>query len=106
MAAFFLWLIVSFFLIGFGIYAFFAKKAVGFWANAEMFPVTDIRAYNHAVGILLCIFGIIFALLGLPLLGEQNSPYIIIITVLGAMIETIAVMVIYVTVIEKKYRKK
>lgn len=45
-----------------------------------------------------------FALLGLPLLPGQNTGYIII-SILGCMAEAIAAMVIYVAVIEKKYRK-
>lgn len=105
MIGFCIWLIVSFLFIGFGISAFLSKKATGFWANVEMFPVTNVKAYNRAVGILFCIYGIILAFLGLPLLGEQNSPYIII-SILGVMIETIVIMIIYVMVIEKKYRKR
>jgi len=107
MTVYLLWLIFSMFFIFLGIRAILSKKetAFGFWANAKMFPVNNVKAYNRAVGILWCIFGIIFALLGLPLLAGQNSPYIII-SIIGCMAEAIITMVIYVTVIEKKYRKK
>ena len=107
MMAYLLWLIISIFFIFLGIRAILSKKEVafGFWSNAEMFPVNNVKAYNRAVGILWCFFGIIFALLGLPLLAGQNSPYIII-SIIGCMIETIITMVIYVTVIEKRYRRK
>ena len=90
-----------------GIYAFLSKKEVafGFWANAKMFPVSNVKAYNKAVGKLWCAYGAIFILLGLPLLNGQNSA-LILLSVIGIMAETIAVMVTYVTVIEKKYRKK
>lgn len=106
MTAFICWLAVSAAFIVLGIYAFFSKKAAafGFWANAEVFAVEDVRGYNRAVGRLWCGFGIAFALLGIPLLPGQNAGYITI-TILGSLIEAIAVMVIYVTVIEKKYRK-
>lgn len=104
---FIIWLVFGCAIIGWGIYNYFSKKAkpFGFWANAEMFPVEDVRSYNRALGRLWCVFGIVFILLGLPMLSGQNSPWIIL-SILGVMAESIAAMAIYVTVIEKKYRKK
>ena len=106
MLAFIIWLAVGLAMVALGIYAILAKKEVafGFWANANVFPVKDVKRYNHAVGKLWCVFGIVFALLGIPLLPGQNTGYIII-SILGCMAEAIAAMVIYVTIIEKKYRK-
>lgn len=105
--AFLIWLALSACFVIMGIYNFFSKKksAFGFWANAKVFEVTDVKAYNRALGKLWCVFGVVFAFLGLPLLYGQNSPYILL-TMLGAMLEAIAAMVVYVIVIEKKYRKK
>ncbi len=71
---------------------------MGFWANAKMFEVTDIRKYNAAIGKL-------FIALGIPLLLEQNSAWILLST-FGVMAEVIFIMIIYVLVIEKKYKKK
>lgn len=107
MSAFMIWLSVSAAIFLLGIYALVSNKTVafGFWANAKMFPVKDVKEYNHAVGKLWCVFGVAFALLGIPLLPGMNAGYIVI-TMLGSLIEVIAVMIIYVTVIEKKYRKK
>lgn len=107
MLEFILYALVGAALILLGIRAFFSKKEVafGFWANTDMFPVSDIKAYNRAVGKLWCIYGIIFILLGTPLLGEQNSP-LILVSIIGVMFETIAAMAVYVIIIEKKYRKK
>lgn len=107
MMAFIIWLLVSIAFVILGIYACVSKKEVafGFWANANTFPVNDVKAYNRAVGKLWIVFGIVFAVLGLPLLKGQNNP-LIILSILGIMIEAIVVMVIYTTVIEKKYRKK
>ncbi|MCM1121478.1 MAG: hypothetical protein NC416_02735 [Eubacterium sp.] len=104
--AFVIWLAVSAAIFVLGIYAMLSKKEVafGFWANAKVFPVKDVKGYNHAVGKLWCVFGVAFALLGIPLLTGQNSAWIII-SILGCMAEAIAAMVVYVTVIEKKYRK-
>ena len=106
MAAFIMWTLLGAAFVLYGIYASCSKKEqpFGFWANAKIFPVRDVKAYNRAVGKLWIVFGIVLALLGLPLLGGQNSPYAVI-SILGIMMETIAAMVVYVTVIERKYRK-
>lgn len=105
--AFIIWLLVSIAFIILGIYSCCSKKEVafGFWVNADTFLVNDVKAYNHAVGKLWIVFGIVFGVLGIPLLRGQNSP-LIILSILGVMVEAITAMVIYVTVIEKKYRQK
>lgn len=100
-----IWCITGLFFVVFGVFSFFSKKPMGFWANAEMFEVTDIKKYNGAMGKLFCVMGIIFILLGFPLLSEQNSVWILLSTV-GVMTEVITAMAIYTTVIEKKYKKK
>lgn len=105
MLAFIIWAAVGVIILGIGIFSFFSKKPVGFWANAEMFDVEDYQKYNYAVGKLFCVYGIAFIVLGLPLLGGQNSS-LVIISVLGVMVETILLMVIYTLGIERKYRKK
>lgn len=102
---FIIWALFGCFMIGLGISAFCSKKAVGFWANIKTFPVNNIKAYNHATGKLFIAYGVIFIVLGLPLLNGQNTPYILL-SVLGVMIETIAMMIIYSLFIAKKYREK
>ena len=102
---FLLWLIISLIIIGIGIAAFFAKKAVGFWANAEPLPMKDVKAYNRAVGKLFIGYGVITALLGLPILAGQNSAGILL-SVLGIMLESIGAMIVYTLVIQAKYEKK
>ena len=106
MMAFEIWSVIGLFFIIVGIYAFFSKKAqpMGFWANAKMFEVTDVRKYNAAMGKLFIGFGIVFILLGLPLLSGQNSA-LILLSAFGVMGETIITMAIYTLVIEKKYKK-
>jgi len=54
---------------------------------------------------LWCVYGVLFVLIGLPLLDGQNSG-LIMIPVLGAMFISIAAMVVYVVGIESKYRKR
>ncbi len=99
---FIVWALAGCFIVGIGISAFFSKKAVGFWANVKPFAVNDIRGYNHAVGKLFVLYGVIFIVLGVPMLSDQNSPYILL-SILGVMIETIAIMAIYAIYITKKY---
>ena len=67
--AFLVWAAVAAVFAALGVYCLFAKKAVGFWANAEVFEVTDTRRYNAAVAKLFFAFGVGTLLLGLPLLG-------------------------------------
>ncbi len=101
---FIIWTVVGCMIIGLGISAFFRKKAVGFWANIEVEHMNDIKNYNYAMGKLFIAYGIIFVLLGLPMLSDQNSPFIIL-SVLGIMAETIAAMIIYTLIIAKRYKR-
>ncbi len=104
--AFICWLIMAMFFVGWGIFVSFSKKEkpFGFWANAEVAKMKDVKGYNRALGRLFCGFGIYLAIIGLPLLGGQNTPGIII-SILGIMLGAIATMIIYVVGIEGKYRK-
>ena len=107
--AFIIWAIVGVAFILMGIYDMNSKKEkpFGFWANAEVGLIEDVKGYNRALGILWCVYGVLFTSIGLPLLGldEQNAG-LIIIPVLGAMLISIAAMVAYVIGIEPRYRKK
>lgn len=105
MIGFVIWSILGGLFVCLGIYSFFYKKIMGFWANAEMFEVTDIKRYNAAMGKLFSVFGIILFLLGLPLLSGQNSAWILL-SVVGVMVESITAMAVYTTVIEKKYKRR
>lgn len=102
---FIIWTIMGVMFLVFGVYALVAKRAIGFWANTETMEVTDVKAYNRAMAKLWFVFGIVFILLGLPLLSGQNSP-LIFVSVIGVMLESIVTMAVYTTVIEKRYRKK
>lgn len=101
---FIIWALVGCFFIGIGISAFFAKKATGFWANVKQYEVNDVKKYNVAMGKLWIIYGVIMIALGLPMLSGQNSP-LILLSIIGVMIETIGMMVIYMLVITPKYKK-
>ena len=74
-AAFIIWASMGVLFIVMGIYDFHSKKEkpFGFWANAEVAPIEDVKGYNRALGILWCVYGVLFTFIGLPLLGGQNS---------------------------------
>ena len=105
--AFIIWAIMGALFVVMGIYCIKSKKAkaFGFWANAEVIPVEDVKGYNRALGKLWCVYGILFTIIGLPLLSGENSGMMII-TMLGTMFITIGAMVAYVVGIESKYRKR
>ena len=65
----------------------------------------DKKGYNRAVGKLWIVYGIVFMLLGIPLLWEHNSMWIII-SVLGVLAESIAAMAVYLLAIQSKYEKE
>lgn len=107
--AFIIWAIMGVLFIVMGIYDMNSKKVkpFGFWANAEVGPIEDVKGYNRALGILWCVYGVLFTLIGLPLLilDEQNAG-LIIIPVVGGMIISIGAMAVYSIGIESKYRRK
>lgn len=105
MIGFVIWAAFGVLFIALGIYSFFSKKVMRFWANAEVFEVTDMKKYNKAMAKLFCVFGIVLIFLGVPLLSGQNRAWILL-SVVGIMIESITAMVIYTMVIEKKYKRK
>lgn len=102
MLGFVIWALVGVLIIALGIKDLFAKKPAGFWANAETIKVSDIKGYNRATGLLFISYGVIFILLGIPLLGGQNNAFILL-SAVGVMFETIVIMAVYTLVIVKKY---
>lgn len=103
MVGFLIWALIGAALIVLGIIDLFAKKPVGFWANVETMKVKDVKGYNRATGILFMVYGAVFILLGLPILGAKNTP-LILLSAVGVMLETIVIMVIYTVCIAKKYK--
>ena len=102
---FIIWCLCGGFFIVLGIYALFSKKAMGFWTGEEVTGVSDIKKYNRAMAKLFCIYGIVLVLLGIPLLGGQNSAGLVI-PILGTMFISIIMMAVYLVVIERRYKKK
>ena len=104
--AFVIWCVMGLVFIGMGIYDYHVKSArpFGFWSNVKVVEVRDVQAYNKALGKLFIAFGIVFIILGLPLLTGQNSPWIIF-SMVGVMVLAIISMAVYTVGIEGKYRK-
>ena len=105
MTGFIMWLAGGGLLTALGVGAFFSKKEVGFFCNVKPLPMSDVKAYNRAVGKLWIVFGLLLFFLGLPLLQGQNSPAIVF-SVLGIMAESIGAMAVHELVIAPRYRKK
>lgn len=104
MIIFSIWALFGLIPIALGVYAFNSSRAVNLWANIKTTEdVSDVQSYNQAVAKLCWIFGIIFILLGLPLLSGQNSQ-LIIFSVLGTMFDCIF-LIIMLRKIEIKYKK-
>ncbi|MBU9735993.1 hypothetical protein [Diplocloster agilis] len=102
---FIIWSALGLLFIILAVYSLFTKKPMRFWANADVFEVTDIKAYNRAISKLFSLYGVVIIILGLPLLSGQNSAWILL-SIVGLMIASILLMIIYTNRIEKKYRKR
>ena len=68
--------------------------------------LTDVVAYNRALGKLLIGAGVVFALIGLPLLFDSNVGIIVLVSMLGSVAWVIGMVLVYELGILKKYRKK
>lgn len=102
--AFAIWSAVSVMIIIIGIVTMRMKKPAGFFANVPApEKVTDTKAYNRSLGTLFICYGILVCLCGLPLL-KQKPGALIIITMLGTVFSTLALILIYTGVIAPKYK--
>ncbi len=101
-----LWLLIAGLFIVLGILAFFAAKPVGFWANAPVERMQDVRGYNAAMGRLFIAAGVAFAVIGLPLMLAPDAPLALVASVLGAALWAIALMAVYELAVAKRYRAK
>lgn len=101
---FIIWMVASCIFVVIGFSSWHSKAPVGFFTFVRPPQVTDIKRYNHAVAIIWFVFAGCMALLGLPLLAGQNSPYVMI-SIVGMMWLCIGIVIAYCRV-ERKYRKK
>lgn len=106
MIGFVVWSVCAAVFLTMGVYIYRKKKKPsGFWANITTGPVTDVAAYNRAVGKLWMVFAAVLFLLGTPLLWGENSGYVVI-TIIGTMFAVIGIMAFYILVIDRKYRQQ
>ena len=107
--AFFIWAALGVLFVLLGVYYMNSKKAkpFGFWANAEVGSIEDVKGYNRALGKLWCVYGVLLTLIGLPLLSlDEKNAGMLILPLLGTMLISIGAMAVYSVGIEAKYRKK
>ena len=103
---FVIWSLVFLVLLGIGIRAGKAGRAVGFYTGTKPPEVTDVQAYNRAVAILWFIYAGLFELLGLPFLFlKQNAPGFLW-SIAGVPVITIGLMIAYNRILRKYERKK
>ena len=78
-----------------------------FWPNTKIncFEVTDVNKYNRAVSKLWIGYGISIMVFSFPMGLGQNNPWAFI-SILGMMISTLLLIIMYTLVVEKIYRKR
>lgn len=105
---FVIWVICGLLFVGIGIYDYMSKKQVGFWANFDVPEVEDVIGFNKAVGRLFIIYGVVFILIGIPLIPSifYKNMLLVFIPIIGTVFETIWLMVYFVMKIEKDYYPK
>lgn len=104
--AFAIWSALSVMYLFIGIFSMRSKKAVNFFANVETAKnISDVAAYNKAVGKLWITFAIGFEVFALPFLSaEQNSPFVLL-SVLGVVFLIIALVYSYMRILSKYQNK-
>ena len=105
---FVIWVICGLLFVGIGIYDYRSKKQVGFWANFDVPEVEDVIGFNKAVGRLFITYGVVFILIGIPLIPSifYKNMLLVFIPIIGTVFETIWLMVYFVMKIEKDYYPK
>lgn len=105
---FVIWVICGLLFVGIGIYDYMSKKQVGFWANFDVPEVEDVIGFNKAVGRLFITYGVVFILIGIPLIPNifYKNVLLVFIPIIGTVFETIWLMVYFVMKIEKDYYPK
>ena len=101
-----IWEVMGIVFILYGIYQMLSKrqKPFGFYANIKELPeVEDVKGYNRALGMLFCCYGAAFMLIGLPMLTGGLG---VVLSMIGTLFITIALVALYTFKVEKKYRKQ
>ncbi len=94
-AAFIIWTIVALIFVGIGVWAWFSKTEVGFFAGVKPPEVKDPVKYNRQVAMLWFGYALFYELLGIPFLFFKQNSAMFIVTILGVMALTIGLLVAY-----------
>ena len=86
---FVIWVICGLLFVGIGIYDYRSKKQVGFWANFDVPEVEDVIGFNKAVGRLFIIYGVVFILIGIPLIPSifYKNMLLVFIPIIGTVLK-------------------
>lgn len=103
---FILWSVVFLILLGIGLWAWKSDKAVGFYTGTKPPEVTDVRKYNRSVGILWFVYAGLFELLGLPFLFLKKNAAGFLWAVLGVVVISIGLMIVYSRILRMYEQKK
>ncbi len=103
---FILWSVVFLILLGIGLWAWKSDKAVGFYTGTKPPEVTDVRKYNRSVGILWFVYAGLFELLGLPFLFLKQNAAGFLWVVLGVVVISIGLMIVYSRILRIYEQKK
>ena len=95
------WSSVTILIIGIGVWSWKLKKPAGFYAGIEPPKVKDVRKYNHAIAIMWFVYAILFEFLGFPFLFQKQNSSKFILTILGCVAITIALLIVYNRILAK-----
>ncbi len=106
MIAFIIFFLCGSIFLAIGINAFYSKKQQNFWSSGKMPKVNDIKKWNHALGKLFFAYGISLIFTGisflLPIKSNLNNAIVLTLAIGGMPI----IILIYIKIIEPKYKVK
>ena len=102
---FIIWSAVSLLLLGIGFWSWTSGKAVGFYSGVKPPEVKDVRKYNHSVAVLWFAYALLFWLLGIPFLFLKQNSALFLLSILGTVAITLALVIVYQKILQK-YRKE
>ena len=102
---FIIWSAVRLLLLGIGFWSWNSGKAVGFYSGVKPPEVKDVRKYNHSVAVLWFAYALLFWLLGIPFLFLKQNSALFLLSILGTVAITLALVIVYQKILQK-YRKE
>ena len=97
------WTLCGLWILGIGIWCLCSKKPVAFFQRKKPLIIADVKGYNRACGSLWVGYSLILLALGLPLLTGRLA-LILAISVLGLLLDTLGLVLIYEKKILPRYQ--